>query len=36
MATPRRAVQEAAWRALNTPLAPDYSLVNELTWPFPP
>jgi len=24
-----RAVQEAAWRALNTPFAHDYSVVNE-------
>ena len=27
--TPWRAVQEAAWRALNTPFAHDYSVVNE-------
>ena len=25
--TPWRAVQEAAWRALNTPFAPNYSVV---------
>jgi len=27
--TPWRAVQESAWRALNTPLAEDYSLSEE-------
>jgi len=27
--TPWRAVQEAAWRALNMPFAHDYSVVNE-------
>src|SRR5207245_4950146 len=27
--TPWRAVHEAAWRALNTPFAHDYSVVNE-------
>ena|SRR5438094_9912722 len=27
--TPWRAVQEAAWKALNTPFAKDYSLLNE-------
>ena len=27
--TPWRAVQEAAWRALNTPLAQEYSLIEE-------
>jgi len=27
--TPRRAVQEDAWRALNTPFARDYSVIDE-------
>ena len=27
--TPWRAVQEAAWQALNTPFAHDYSVVND-------